>query len=131
MITVYTAANSSSCRKALNWFRNHQIIVTEHKLYTIGITQKELEQMLTLSEKGTEEFISTRSNIYKRMQIDFNKLSFDEFTEIVCANPRLLRAPIIMSKYQIQIGFNSDSIRSFIPKAERDQEMDEALAAMY
>jgi len=41
-------------------------------------------------------------------------------------NPSLLRRPIILDAKRMQIGFNEDEIRAFLPRSYRQQELREA-----
>ena len=38
-------------------------------------------------------------------------------------NPSLLRGPIIIDNKRMQIGFNEDEIRAFLPRSYRKQEL--------
>ena len=40
--------------------------------------------------------------------------------------PSLLRRPIIIDAKRMQIGFNEDEIRAFLPRSYRKQELKEA-----
>ncbi|WEZ93328.1 ArsC/Spx/MgsR family protein (plasmid) [Lactiplantibacillus plantarum] len=47
--------------------------------------------------------------------------------QILCDYPKLLRRPIIVSNTKLQIGFNEDEIRKFIPRSIRRLECDDLL----
>ena len=123
MIILYTSVNSSSCRKARLWFKQHRINVSEHNISLEGITHEQLAQIMKRTEHGTDDVVCTRSNAYKQLGLQINSLTFDDFLDLICRIPQLLKTPIIVSHDGIQIGFNQDSIRSFIPHDERQAEM--------
>jgi regulatory protein spx len=43
--------------------------------------------------------------------------------EFIRKNPSVLRRPIIVDDHRIQVGYNSEEIRTFIPRARRIAEM--------
>ncbi|KRM93044.1 ArsC/Spx/MgsR family protein [Loigolactobacillus rennini] len=47
---------------------------------------------------------------------------------MLCAEPRLLRRPIIVDAHKVQIGFNDDEIRQFVPRHIRRLEFMRTLA---
>lgn len=123
MIMLYTSVNSSSCRKARLWFKHHGITVSEHNISSEGITRERLVQIMKRTECGTDDVVCTRSNAYKQLGLKINNLTFDDFLDLICRIPQLLKTPIIVSRDSVQIGFNQDSIRSFIPHDERQEEI--------
>ena len=46
--------------------------------------------------------------------------------KLIEENPSLLRRPIILDAKRMQIGFNEDEIRAFLPRSYRQQELREA-----
>ncbi|WP_295729150.1 Spx/MgsR family RNA polymerase-binding regulatory protein [uncultured Limosilactobacillus sp.] len=122
MIILYTSVNSSSCRKARCWFKQHHISVNEHNVSSEGITRQQLTEIMERTENGTDDVVCTRSNAYKNLGIEINSLNFDDFLNLICRIPELLKTPIIVSRHSVQIGFNRDSIRSFISHDERKTE---------
>lgn len=46
-------------------------------------------------------------------------MPLNEALKLLCDHPKLLRRPIIISDSKIQVGFNEDDIRQFIPRPVR------------
>ncbi|WP_102026255.1 transcriptional regulator Spx [Salirhabdus sp. Marseille-P4669] len=111
---------SLSTRKAKEWLRNHEIAFVERDIKKYPITANELQNILRLTEYGTDEIIATRSKIYKELAIDFDSLSLNELLQLFQQYPGLLRNPIIIDEKRIQIGFNEDDIRQFLPRKTRE-----------
>ena len=53
-------------------------------------------------------------------------ISVSEVLQLIEQYPSLLRRPIIIDTKRMQIGFNEDEIRAFLPRSYRKQELKEA-----
>lgn len=85
-------------------------------------------QVLRMTENGTEEIISTRSRTFQNLKINLDDLSIDQIIDLVEKNPSLLRRPIIMDDRRLQVGYNEDEIRRFLPRKVRRLELEEIQA---
>lgn len=85
-------------------------------------------QVLRMTENGTEEIISTRSRTFQNLKINLDDLSIDQLIDLVEKNPSLLRRPIIMDDRRLQVGYNEDEIRRFLPRKIRRLELEEIQA---
>ncbi|GMS54985.1 hypothetical protein NUITMVRE36_19760 [Enterococcus raffinosus] len=83
------------------------------------LTTDEIKEILSLTETGTDEIISTRSKVYEKLDIDFDELSLSELVDIIEEHPSLLRRPLIFDETKFQVGFNEDEIHQFIPREVR------------
>lgn len=126
MITLFISPSCTSCRKARSWLKKHDVCYQEHNITTSPLTPKDLMTILSFTENGTEDIISTRSKVFRKLDIDVDELSISELINLITANPSLLRRPIIMDKKRMQIGFNEDEIRAFLPRDYRKQELKQA-----
>ena len=126
MIKVYTVMACSSCKKAEEWLTNHELEFEEINLITDKIDPEDFLNIFSLTENGTEEIISTRSRAYKRLSLDFGRLSLHELVNIIEENRTLLRRPLILDEKRLQVGYNEDDIRKFLPRSVRRVEMLEA-----
>ncbi|EPW33015.1 Spx/MgsR family RNA polymerase-binding regulatory protein [Streptococcus agalactiae] len=126
MITLFLSPSCTSCRKARAWLSKHEVAFEEHNIITSPLNKEELLQILSFTENGTEDIISTRSKIFQKLAIDVDELSTSSLMELISENPSLLRRPIILDKKRMQIGFNEDEIRAFLPRDYRKQELKQA-----
>lgn len=85
-------------------------------------------QVLRMTENGTEEIISTSSRTFQNLKINLDDLSIDQLIDLVEKNPSLLRRPIIMDDRRLQVGYNEDEIRRFLPRKVRRLELEEIQA---
>ncbi|MDK6228811.1 Spx/MgsR family RNA polymerase-binding regulatory protein [Streptococcus agalactiae] len=126
MITLFLSPSCTSCRKARAWLSKHEVAFEEHNIITSPLNKEELLQILSFIENGTEDIISTRSKVFQKLAIDVDELSTSSLMELISENPSLLRRPIILDKKRMQIGFNEDEIRAFLPRDYRKQELKQA-----
>ncbi|HEO0944167.1 TPA: Spx/MgsR family RNA polymerase-binding regulatory protein [Streptococcus agalactiae] len=126
MITLFLSPSCTSCRKARAWLSKHEVAFEEHNIITSPPNKEELLQILSFTENGTEDIISTRSKVFQKLAIDVDELSTSSLMELISENPSLLRRPIILDKKRMQIGFNEDEIRAFLPRDYRKQELKQA-----
>lgn len=120
MISLYTTPSCTSCRKSKVWLREHDLPFKERNIFANPLSADELIEILMLTENGTEDIISTRSQIFAKLDIDFNDLKLDELLALIEKHPDLLRRPIIMDQKRLQIGYNEDDIHQFIPRKIRN-----------
>ena len=119
MIKIYTSPSCSSCRKVKKWFENQKIPFEEHNIFAAILDEKEIKDILFKSENGFDDIISSRSKIVKEKNINFESMTVKELITFVRENPSVLKRPIMVDDRRIQVGYNEEEIRIFIPKARR------------
>ena len=123
MVTLYTTPSCTSCRKARAWLEEHQIPYTERNIFSEPLSLQEIKDILRMTEEGTEDIVSTRSKAYSDLNIEISEISLNDFYRIVQEQPGLLRRPIMIDEKRLQIGFNEDEIRRFLPREVRALEL--------
>ena len=126
MITLFLSPSCTSCRKARAWLTSHEVPFNEHNIMTSQLTTAELQKILSLTENGTDDLISPRSKVFQKLDIDLDELSVRQLIELIELYPSLLRRPIILDDKRMQIGFNEDEIRRFLPRDVRQLELRQA-----
>ncbi|MBJ8077051.1 transcriptional regulator Spx [Bacillus cereus group sp. N12] len=119
MVILYTTVSCGSCRKAKAWLEENQIDYTEKNIVSNSLTVDELKSILRLTEEGATEIISTRSKIFQELNINIEALSLNEFYKLIIEYPQMLRRPIMLDEKRLQIGFNEEEIRKFLPRSVR------------
>lgn len=126
LLTLYTSPSCTSCRKARAWLQEHQIPFVERNIFSEPLNSSELKAILQMTEDGTEEIISTRSKVFQKLNMDLDDLPLQELLELVQNNPGLLSRPIMIDDKRLQVGFNEDEIRRFLPRDVRQLELRQA-----
>ncbi|MBG9586341.1 transcriptional regulator SpxA [Cytobacillus firmus] len=119
MVNLFLSSSCGSCRKARAWLEEHQIEYVERNIVTEPLTVDEIKSILRLTENGTEEIISTKSKAYQELNVNIDSMPLKELYQLIIDNPQMLRRPIILDEKRLQVGFNEDEIRSFIPRKFR------------
>ena len=128
MVTLYTSPSCTSCRKARAWLEEHNIPFEERNIFSNPLNVDEIKQILQMTEDGTEEIISKRSNIFQDLDIDLDELPLQKLYTLIQKNPGLLKRPIMMDSKRLQVGYNEDEIRRFLPRDVRALELQRAQA---
>lgn len=119
MIQIYTTPSCGSCRKAKKWFKDRNIPYVEKNIFSVKLTRSDIQAILSLTENGVTDIISTRSKVFVDNDLDIEAMSMNELYDFIIDNPSVLRRPLIISDDNLQIGYNEDDIRVFIPKELR------------
>ncbi|WP_047985903.1 transcriptional regulator SpxA [Ornithinibacillus californiensis] len=126
MVTLYTSPSCTSCRKAKTWLIDNNIPFTERNMFSEALTLEEIKEILRMTEDGTDEIISTRSKVFQNLNINIDQLPLMELYTLIQEHPGLLRRPIIIDEKRLQVGYNEDEIRRFLPRTVRTFHLEEA-----
>lgn len=124
MVIIYTTPSCAGCRKAKKWFEEHKVDYLEKNLMTQGICEKDIDLMLENTEAGFDDIISTRSKAFLENNLDPDNMTVKQMKKFIIENPSVLRRPIIIEDKKMQVGFNDEEIRTFIPRRLRQIIMD-------
>ena len=126
MVTLYTSPSCTSCRKAKAWLQENGIPFKERNIFSEPLNIDEIKNILRMTEDGTEDIISKRSKAYSKLNVDLDELPMKQLYKLISKNPGLLRRPIIVDEKRLQVGYNEDEIRRFVPRQVRELELAEA-----
>lgn len=122
MIKIYVSPTCSSCIKVKKWFDEQKIPYETKNINAQTLSERELKDMLKKSENGTDDIISLRSKIIKEKNIKLDDMSVSEMIQFIRQNPTVLKRPIMVDDNHIQVGYDTDEMTTFIPKARRFKE---------
>ena len=126
MVILYTSPSCTSCRKARAWLKENKIPFEERNIFSDPLNVDEIKRLLRMTEDGTEEIISTRSKIFQELGINIDDLSTGTLIKLVAKYPVLLCLFIMMDDKRLQVGYNEDEIRRFLPRSVRTMELQQA-----
>lgn len=116
MISLYTTPSCTSCRKARAWLTENELPFKERNIFSDPLNSDELMEILSLTKNGTEDIISTRSKVYQKLDIDLEEFKLEELLSLIEKYPNLLKRPIILDENKLQVGYNEEDIRKFVPR---------------
>lgn len=120
MIILCYDTSSRASRQAISWFEYYGIKV--HKRRVEQISKGELKHILSLSETGFPEILKKPTGTGTRIHTVNQKLhnmGFEEAIDLILENKDILKVPLIFDDYRLAIGYNTDTIRTFIAKEHR------------
>lgn len=123
MIKIYYSPSCSSCRKVRKWFDEQGIPHEDKDIFSGTLNEKDLMEIISKSIDGTDDIISPRSKIMQERHIKVDDMTISELISFILENPSVLRRPIIVDDRKIQVGYNEEEIRTFIPRARRLAEL--------
>lgn len=119
MVTLYTSPSCTSCRKARAWLEEHNIPYQERNIFSEPLSIDEIKEILRMTEDGTDEIISTRSKVFQKLNVNVETMPLQQLYKLINEHPGLLRRPIILDEKRLQVGYNEDEIRRFLPRTVR------------
>lgn len=122
MIQLYTSPSCLSCRKVKKYFNKYGIKYIEKKILHTKLSRDDIFKMLANSESGFEDIISVRSKVFKENNLDLEAMKIHELVDFIIENPTILKRPIIVNDFDLQVGYNDDDITLFLPQEIRDRE---------
>ena len=121
MIKLFSSTNCSSSKKMKQWLIDNNLKFEEITMLENSLFKNDILRILSLTESGVEEIISKRSSAYKELSktFDFDSLTLNELVDLIVQNQKLLRRPLVIDEHRLQVGYNEDDIRKFLPRQVR------------
>lgn len=113
MVVIYTSNGCASCRKVKKWLKENNVEFIEKNIFNTLLKSDEIKYLLSRTENGTEDIISKRSKIIQESGINVDELPINELCDFIVKNPSILKRPIIISKDNLQIGYDEEEISAF------------------
>ena len=120
MIILYSSPGCASCRKAKQWLKERNLEYVEKNIFSTILKEKEIKYLLSRSENGTEDLVSTRSKAFQKLDRNLDEFSLKELVEFIQANPSVMKRPIIINEDNFLVGYDDDEITAFVPKELRN-----------
>jgi arsenate reductase len=112
---VYGIPNCNTVKKALDWFKDHQIDVEFHNFKKSGIDVTKLEEWAQKTE--WETLLNKRGTTWKMLDADLQKtiVSKDAAFKLMQEKPSIIKRPIVETKSgSIILGFDQAQYESLL-----------------
>ena len=119
MIYLYISPSCQSCRKTVKWFKDQELHFETINILKDKLTKDDIFRMLKNSFNGFEDIISRRSKPFLENNLDLDEMKTSELINFIIENPTVLKRPIIVASNLLEVGYNPDDIRAFIPPEKR------------
>ncbi len=116
MLTIYTSYNCASCKKSMQWLKDHGIAHEEYNFFSRDLTHEEVKNMLRFTTTGFEDIVSERSKIYIRYKEEIFNMKTSELIDFIIENPSILKRPILVDDVTetVKVGFNEEELNEYI-----------------
>ncbi len=113
MIKVYGIKNCDSVKKALKFFKTHDLEYTLFDFKTETLPCEKISLWLTKVEIKT--LFNARSSTYRNLKLKEMNLDESEQIEWLCKENLLIKRPIVEYKDEVIVGFNEENYqRNFL-----------------
>lgn len=123
MLTIFTNVSSTSSRRAVQFLNDFGIEFVERNATKDPMNVDEFKDILQNCTHGTDDIISLRSKAAKEFGIN-EDTTISELFKAVEAERTIMKYPILFDGTKLQIGFNDDAYRKFLPKSYRRKELE-------
>jgi Spx/MgsR family transcriptional regulator len=113
MIQVYGIKNCDSVKKALKFFKEHDI---EYKLFDFKTENLPCEKIAYWASKvGIKTLFNSRSTTYRNLKLKELNLDEEGQKEWLCKENLLIKRPVIEFNDDVIVGYNEETYkRSFL-----------------
>lgn len=110
-LVFFTYPSCTSCRKTKAWLTQHQIEYKERHIFKDTPNINELMDIIKLTKEGVKEILATRSESFKKLDMDIEDLRVSEVLELMHNEPRLLRRPILTDGQKLIVGYDRSGLQ--------------------
>jgi len=106
MVQIYGIKNCDSVKKAIKFFKEHNVAFMLHDFKTEPVSCQKIETWL----KSTDMKIlfNARSTTYRTLKLKEKNLSVTAQTEWLCKENLLIKRPVVEFDNQLIVGFKED-----------------------
>jgi Spx/MgsR family transcriptional regulator len=109
MIEVYGIKNCDSVKKALKFFKEHELEFRLHDFKTDPISCDKITSWL--EDVEMKKLFNTRSTTYRTLKLKEKNLTQEGLKEWLCRENLLIKRPVIEFRGDTIVGFNDDEYR--------------------
>ena len=113
-VVFYCVTSWSTCKKAQAWLDEKGIKYSYYDLLKqppTAETLKEIAAAAGLTLKGT---VNLRSQVFKKMDVDLEKLTDEEVVKLIQENPRIMLRPVLKKGKKAITGYKESTYEEFI-----------------
>lgn len=109
MIKVYGIKNCDSVKKALAFFKKHDL---EYVLHDFKIEPVDCNKVSFWLESTTlKQLFNARSTTYRNLKLKEKNLSQEEQIKYLCQENLLIKRPVVECDNNLMIGFNEENFK--------------------
>jgi arsenate reductase len=106
MIKVYGIKNCDSVKKALSFFKKHNLDYELHDFKSENVTCDKVQSWLKQVDMKT--LFNSRSTTYRTLKLKEKNLNEEQQLEWLCKENLLIKRPVVEYDSKILVGFKED-----------------------
>jgi Spx/MgsR family transcriptional regulator len=112
MIRLYGIPNCNKIRNTQKLFQKHEINFDFINVRKTPLTEDKLRHVI--SELGIEAVLNKKGTTYRRLQLDYDKMSDDERFGHLLRAQSMINRPLIEKRDHYHVGFDEEAILRFV-----------------
>ncbi len=109
MIKVYGIKNCDSVKKALSFFKKHNLDYVLHDFKTEPVGCEKVSSWL--ESVPLKQLFNARSTTYRNLKLKEKNLTQEEQTKYLCKENLLIKRPVIEFGEDVIVGFNAENFQ--------------------
>lgn len=113
----------------MNWLDEQGFDYEKRYIDEVPLSEKELLNILSYTENGFEEILSSRSlkNQLNLTESDIDSFSVKQLVALMVKNPSIIKRPFVIRGEKLYIGFDKNQVYTLIPKDVRHKQRNQFL----
>jgi regulatory protein spx len=87
------------------WLEQNKVEFSYHNLLKEQLSLKDLKKLAGINKLTVKDLINRRSQVFKKMDIDFDSLDEEAAADLISNNPRILIRPLLTDGKKLILGF--------------------------
>lgn len=112
-IKIYHNPHCSKSRSGLKYLQSKTSDYTVYNYIKKGLKEEDLKEIILKMNVHPSELVRENEELFKK-ELKGKNYTDIEWIKIICDNPKLLRRPLIVSKYKAVIGDPVENIDKII-----------------
>ncbi|MBD5137365.1 MAG: arsenate reductase family protein [Lachnospiraceae bacterium] len=107
MMTILCYPRCTTCKKALKWLQENEIVYEERDIKSDNPSKEEIKSWYEKSGLPLKRFFNTSGNLYKEMKLKdkLGDMTEDEQIELLSTDGMLVKRPVLVGEDFVLTGF--------------------------
>ncbi|HTL61314.1 MAG TPA: arsenate reductase (glutaredoxin) [Nitrospira sp.] len=113
-LIIYQKPTCSTCRQAVQFLKDSGTPFTSVNYYEQRFTKPQLKALLKKSGLSAREFLRTKEDLYKELNLARTTLSDDELIDLMVKYPELIQRPIVERGEKAWLARPADRVKDLL-----------------
>jgi arsenate reductase len=121
-MNVYGISTCSTYKKAIKWFKDHDIEFEPKDLRTDILSKEEIRTYHEMSKADIKTFFNTSGKVYRDLNLKnkYQNMTLEEIYQLLHENPMLIKRPLIIDGNYVRVGFKEkEYIEKWLPDKKK------------